>query len=142
MVTIAEAARQAGCRASTIRYYERVGLLLPARRGDNGYRYYQSSDIARLAFVNRARGLGFSIASVVDLLRLADHPQQPCEGVDMLLAEQLGSVETRIGQLRELAARLLRLQAACSGHHRMQDCGILAALSDSESRGEDAVWMP
>ncbi len=108
MFTIADAARRAGCPASTIRYYERVGLLPPAQRGDNGYRYYQSADIERLAFVNRARELGFSIASVVDLLRLADHPQQPCEAVDTLLANQLESVASRIRQLCELEARLRR----------------------------------
>ncbi|MDA3922459.1 MAG: MerR family transcriptional regulator [Salinisphaera sp.] len=133
MFTIADAARRAGCPASTIRYYERVGLLPPAQRGNNGYRYYQSADIERLVFVNRARELGFSIASVVDLLRLADHPLQPCEAVDTLLANQLDSVAGRIRQLCELEARLRRLQAACGGHHQMQDCGILAALSEPDS---------
>ncbi len=106
MVTIAQAARASACPASTIRYYERVGVLPPARRGANGYRYFDAADIERLAFVNRARELGFSIASVRDLLRLADHPQQPCEAVDALLAEQVHSVNRRISQLQALEKRL------------------------------------
>jgi DNA-binding transcriptional MerR regulator len=131
MHTIAQAARAAACPASTIRYYEHVGVLPPARRGDNGYRYYDNADIERLAFVNRARELGFSVASVRDLLRLADHPQQPCEAVDALLAEQVHSVGRRIAQLQALEARLRQLQQACNGEHPVNECGILAALSDS-----------
>ncbi|HET7314222.1 MerR family transcriptional regulator [Salinisphaera sp.] len=132
MLTIADAARAAACSASTVRYYERVGLLAPARRGDNGYRYYDAADVERLAFVNRARELGFSIASVRDLLRLADHPHEPCEAVDTLLAEQVRSIQGRIAQLRMLEERLQRLQRACNGDHPVNECGILAALADSQ----------
>ncbi|ROO30532.1 MerR family transcriptional regulator [Salinisphaera orenii MK-B5] len=131
MFTIAQAARRAGCPASTIRYYERVRLLPSARRGTNGYRYYEVADIERLAFVNRARQLGFSIDAVADLLRLADHPHSPCDGVDTLIATQLHSVEKRIRQLQTLAARLRQLQSACDGEHPIRECGILAALSDT-----------
>jgi DNA-binding transcriptional MerR regulator len=133
MFTISEAAQQARSTASTIRYYEKIGLLSPPKRGNNGYRYYDSADIQRLAFVNRARKLGFPIASVVDLLRLADHPRDPCEAVDILLADQLEAVESRIHQLRELEARLRRLQDACNGKHPIRECKILAALSDTAS---------
>ena len=132
MFTIAQAAARAACAASTIRYYERVGLLPPARRGDNGYRYYEATDIERMAFVNRARELGFSLAAIADLLRLADHPRDPCDAVDALLAAQLAAVEKRMRQLAELETRLKRLQDACNGQHAMHECGILAALSDSE----------
>ncbi|MES1934767.1 MerR family DNA-binding protein [Salinisphaera hydrothermalis] len=132
MFTIAEAARRAACPQSTIRYYERAGVLPLARRGDNGYRYFEAGDVERLAFVNRARELGFSIASVRDLLRLADHPQQPCEAIDTLLDEQVRSVRQRIAQLQALETRLAHLQRACDGEHPVHECGILAALSDTD----------
>src|SRR5699024_8682883 len=98
----------------------------------NGYRYYRSADIERLAFVNRARELGFSIASIDVLLRLADHPRDPCDAVDTLLAEQLDAVENRLQQLRKLQARLRQLQEACNGNHPIHECGILAALSSAD----------
>ncbi|WP_162622881.1 MerR family transcriptional regulator [Salinisphaera orenii] len=133
MLTITEAARRADCRQSTIRYYEKVGLLPPAHRGVNGYRYFDTSDIERLAFVKRARELGFAIESVRDLLRLADHPRQPCEAADTLIDEQVDSVRQRIAQLSALETQLMRLQHACNGDHSMHECGVLAALSTTDS---------
>lgn len=128
--TISDAARQSGCPASTIRYYEKIGLLHAPDRGTNGYRYYTADAIDRLSFVQRARTLGFSIEAVADLLRLADHPDNRCDGIDDLLAEQLTTVRNKIDQLRELDARLSALQAACSGGHATSNCGILAALAN------------
>lgn len=127
--TIGEAAARSGCPASTIRYYERVGLLAPARRGDNGYRYYDDTALNRLAFVHRARALGFSVEAIADLLRLADHPHQPCDGVDRLVAAQLTAIRERVAHLRRLEHELSALQTACDGGHEIRECGILEALS-------------
>ncbi|MES1945307.1 transcriptional regulator [Salinisphaera sp. PC39] len=132
--TIGEVARRSGCIASTIRYYERIGLLPPARRGDNGYRYYDDRDLERLEFVTRARALGFSVAAIRSLLRLAGHPGEPCDAVDHRVAEQLSAVRERIARLRRLETRLKRLQDACDGGYSVGDCGILAALTDSGHR--------
>lgn len=127
--TIGDAARQSGCPASTIRYYERIGLLRAPERGINGYRYYDVPAVERLRFVHRARTLGFSIDVVENLLRLADHPGHPCDGIDQLLAEQMTAIRNRIDQLLELESKLKVLQAACDGGHAVSDCGILSALS-------------
>ncbi len=125
---IAQAARHAGCPAATIRYYERVELLPPPRRADNGYRYYDEADVERVAFVVRARELGFSIDTVRELLELAHHPAQPCHAVDERVAEQRAAVRQRIAHLTRLDARLGELQRSCDGNHPVDECGILAAL--------------
>lgn len=127
-LTIGQAARRSGCPASTIRYYERIGLLDPPARGANRYRYYDATAFDRLAFVHRARTLGFSIEAVSNLLRLADHPHSPCDGIDQLLAEQIAAVRAKIDDLVGLDARLTALQAACNGGHEVCDCGILGIL--------------
>ncbi len=59
-MNISEVGKQAGLPAKTIRYYEEIGLVSP-RRDTNGYRVFQDSDLHKLAFVARARALGFSI---------------------------------------------------------------------------------
>jgi hypothetical protein len=51
-------------------HYESIGLIPLSARGESGYRDYGSADIHRLAFVRRARDLGFSIEQIGDLLRL------------------------------------------------------------------------
>ena len=129
MYRIAQTARRAGCPAATIRYYERIELLPPPRRADNGYRYYDDADVERLAFVVRARELGFSIDTVRELLELADHPARPCDEVDERVAEQRVAVRERIAHLMRLDSQLGELQRACDGNHPMEACGILAALS-------------
>ena len=58
-----EFSRRTGSNIETIRYYERIGLLpLPERRGR--FRRYGTADVARLAFIRRARELGFTLGEV------------------------------------------------------------------------------
>ena len=68
-MNVGTAARRSGLPAKTIRYYEDIGLISPARAG-NGYRDYSSDDVHRLAFLRRARGLGFSIEDCRQLMAL------------------------------------------------------------------------
>jgi DNA-binding transcriptional MerR regulator len=130
-LSIGEAARASACPASTIRYYERIGLLQAAQRGANGYRYYDAIALERMKFVHRARMLGFSIDEITALLRLADHPHEPCDGIDQLLATHIDAVRRKLQQLSELESELLTLQNACDGGHEIRDCGVLATLADT-----------
>lgn len=54
-MNVGHAANRSGLPAKTIRYYEEIGLISPARAG-NGYRDYSADDIHRLTFLKRARG--------------------------------------------------------------------------------------
>ena len=56
-MNVGTAARRSGLPAKTIRYYEDIGLIRPART-QNGYRDYTGDDIPRLTFLRRARGAG------------------------------------------------------------------------------------
>ncbi|MEM7257190.1 MAG: MerR family transcriptional regulator, partial [Pseudomonadota bacterium] len=66
---IGEVAERSGIPAKTIRYYEDIGLVTP-QRDDNGYRSFRASDLHKLAFLGRARALGFSIEDCRKLLGL------------------------------------------------------------------------
>ena len=65
-MTISEAARQTGLQTSAIRYYEQIGLL-PAAERLNGQRRYDTSILYRLAIIQRARQLGFSLDEIRQL---------------------------------------------------------------------------
>ncbi|MCU0633482.1 MAG: helix-turn-helix domain-containing protein [Gemmatimonadaceae bacterium] len=132
-MTIGALAARTGVGAETIRYYERVGVLpVPTRGGSAqahaGYRRYDSAAAERLAFVRRARDLGFSLDEVRELLSLADEPDRPCGEVDALARTHLERVEARIAQLESLRAELGRIIGACRGGHAVADCRILQAL--------------
>jgi MerR family transcriptional regulator, redox-sensitive transcriptional activator SoxR len=62
-LTISEVARQVGLQASAIRYYERIGLLPPAPR-ISGQRRYNTTALYRLAIIQRARQLGFTLNEI------------------------------------------------------------------------------
>ena len=66
-MNIKDVAQKAGLPAKTIRYYEEIGLIRPLR-GANGYRSFRESDMHKLSFIARARGLGFSIEECRRLL--------------------------------------------------------------------------
>ena len=69
-MNIGQAAAQTGLPAKTIRYYESIGLVGPARRTGGNYRLYDERDVTTLRFVERARRLGFSLKEVSELLTL------------------------------------------------------------------------
>ena len=94
-IPIGELSRQTGCNIETIRYYERIGLLpLAARRGR--YRSYGGGDVRRLAFVRRARELGFPIEAIRALLTLAEGGAQSCQQAHDLA---LGLSEIKLGHI-------------------------------------------
>ena len=68
-MNIGLASEKSGLPSKTIRYYEDIGLLRPART-DNGYRDYSAADIHRLRFLQRSRSLGFSVDECRQLLSL------------------------------------------------------------------------
>ena len=65
-LTISQVAQEIGIQTSTIRYYEQIGLLPPAQRL-SGQRRYDSTVLYRLAIVQRARQLGFSLTEIRQL---------------------------------------------------------------------------
>ena len=98
---VSELAGRAGVAPSTIRFYERAGLLSPARRAANGYRVFDESALEELAFISRAKGIGMSLEDIVDLV--AAWPTGECRSLQARLRAFLAR---RIGQVREQLAEL------------------------------------
>jgi len=65
-LTISEVARQVGLRPSAIRYYEQLGILPPAQRR-SGQRRYDETTLNRLAIIQRARQIGFTLDEIREL---------------------------------------------------------------------------
>lgn len=102
-ITIGELSRRTGCNVETVRYYERVGLIPPALRTAGRYRLYGDTDVRRLAFVRRARELGFTLTDVRTLLALAPGQSDgPCAQARDLAAAHLADVRSKIVDLRAM----------------------------------------
>ncbi|MCC5984656.1 MAG: MerR family transcriptional regulator, partial [Rhodobacteraceae bacterium] len=68
-MNIGDVSARTGLPAKTIRYYEDIALITPARAA-NGYRRFGERDLHRLAFLKRARALGFTVEECRQLLAL------------------------------------------------------------------------
>jgi DNA-binding transcriptional MerR regulator len=105
---ISELADRAGVPVSTVRYYERIGLLPGPERTDAGYREYDEDSATRLLFVSRARGLGISCEQIAELLpawRGTDCVSAR-DRVVSLIDEKQTEIAARIAELAAFAERL------------------------------------
>jgi MerR family transcriptional regulator, copper efflux regulator len=130
-MNIGQAARRTGLSAKMIRYYESIDLLPAAGRTDSGYRQYGAEDLHRLAFIKRARDLGFSLAEVAKLLALWQDRERASADVKALAAGHIAELNHKIAELSGLRDTLQELMDHCLGNHR-PDCPI---LRDLESGG-------
>ncbi|MFD9734793.1 heavy metal-responsive transcriptional regulator [Umezawaea sp. NPDC059074] len=122
---IGEVARAAGVGISTLRFYERRGLVEPLGRTGGGYREYDEESVRRIKFIRRAQQLGFTLVEVAQFLDLPRAGALTGDDVSGLVAGKLGEIDTRIRDLGRMRAALVDL--AVSGAVAEQ-CPVVAAL--------------
>ncbi len=127
-MNIGEAAAASGVSAKMIRYYESVGLLPKVRRTANGYRVYGPEDVHTLAFIRRARDLGFPMAQIEKLLALWQDRDRASAEVKAIAAAHVEELGRKIAELEAMRRTLEHLVAHCHGNHR-PDCPILEDLA-------------
>ena len=130
-MNVGEAARRSGLPSKTIRYYEEIGLLSPDRSA-NGYRAYSADDIHRLAFLRRARGLGFSIDDCRQLMALYRDRSRASHDVKEIAEAHVTAIEEKVRELQSMRATLQTLIHACHGDDR-PDCPILEEMAGGEA---------
>ncbi|MBU3071617.1 Cu(I)-responsive transcriptional regulator [Aestuariicella sp. G3-2] len=130
-MNISQAAKISGLSPKTIRYYERIQLIDPASRSENGYRDYNHKDLDILRFVQRARSTGFSVEECRQLLSLYQNPERHSSEVKELVQEKLQKVEDQIAELEHMRNTLKELVTRCPGDEAAQ-CAIIDSLAEKE----------
>ena len=125
-MNISDVANRSGLPAKTIRYYEDIGLIKPLRDG-NGYRAFRDSDMHKLAFLGRARALGFTIDNCRALLALWADKSRASADVRAIAKDHLKQIEAKITDLEAMRDTLSDLVRCCAGDQR-PDCPILSSL--------------
>jgi len=128
-LTIGQLAKAGGVPTSTVRYYERAGLLRPSRRSGSNYRLYSGEDLHRLRFVRAAQATGFTIADIKQLLRPAH-----CNRVQAVIETRLDEVSTRMRELRHVQRVLRAGLALCREHEATGRCAVVETLSARSRR--------
>ncbi|MBK1673930.1 hypothetical protein CKO35_11555 [Ectothiorhodospira shaposhnikovii] len=143
-IKIGELARLSGCSPEIIRHYERLGLMEPALRGSNGYRYYSRAGLERLRFIRHSRDFGLSLKTIQDLLAMTERPRDDCSQVDSLVSRHLQDIENRIAALQSMASQLRSLVSqSCNGC--VADCRVVKALfgaPDTDMTGASRPGCP
>ncbi|WP_347312825.1 Cu(I)-responsive transcriptional regulator [Defluviimonas sp. SAOS-178_SWC] len=134
-MNIGDVSRLSGLPAKTIRYYEDIGLVEPLR-SSNGYRAFRESDLHKLAFLGRARSLGFTIDDCRNLLTLYEDRDRASADVRQIARAHLDRIDEKLAELAAMRATLSHLVEACAGDHR-PDCPILADLAANRSENPD-----
>lgn len=131
---ISEVVERSGVPASTLRYYDDIGLV-HAARSPNGYRSYDEPALDRLAIVEAAKHLDLTLPQISDLLVVVDGDTctQVREALHPRLAERLVEVDAQLAALQLLRTRLIsatRRVAACpdSGESCHSQCLMLGEL--------------
>jgi MerR family transcriptional regulator, copper efflux regulator len=129
-MNIGQVSEQSGLPSKTIRYYEDIGLVKPSRR-ENGYRDFASNDLQKLAFLGRARSLGFTIEDCRTLVSLYEDRERSSSEVKAIAQSHLERINSKIAELQALSLALHDLVKSCQDDDR-PECPIIDGLARAE----------
>ena len=132
-MTIGALAAASGIKITTVRYYERAGLMPAPMRTAGRHRNYTSAQLRRLLFICRARELEFSIEEISLLLILAEpaRAKTSCREVQHVAAAHLKKLRQKITGLMKVEAMLADAVERCSGK-RIPSCPVLELLESTD----------
>jgi len=119
-LAISEVARVFGLRTSAIRYYEQIGILPPPLR-KNGQRCYDNSALCRLAVVQRAREMGFTLDEIRELFFGFEPGTSPPNRWHQLSKRKIVELRNRMKRLKVMETLLKRMEKChCAA---LEECG-------------------
>ncbi len=142
VLTIGQLAAQGGVRVSTLRYYDRLGLLRPGRRSAGGFRLYDEEALQRLRFIRSAQALGIPLREVRRILAVRDEGLAPCHHVLELLSGQVRRLQDQMTRLAALHGDLAELLKELEGRvppgaRRAAECPCLEVIAEFERRRKE-----
>jgi len=129
-MTIGQLAQKSNMDSQTIRYYEHQGLMMKPDRTESNYRVYDDEAIERLAFINRAKQIGFSLNDIKTLLGLADGKVTQCDDVREFAETRLSKIQSQISDLKAMEKILSKLVRQCATSEEISECPILETLTE------------
>ena len=130
--TISELAKAADVPITTLRYYERAGLLFPVKRTKGNYRLYSDASVQRLRFIRASQAIGFTLDDVRILLGAQEDRQTAsCGEVQELIEERLAGIEQQLKDLRAVQRVLKSALQKCQETEQDGCCHVVESLSES-----------
>jgi len=129
MFSIGILSKRTDTKVTTIRYYEKMGLIDEPSRSEGNQRQYSQAHLERLSFIRHARELGFTINDIRDLISLEAKNNRSCKKVHEIAKQNLQSIRQRMKKLKLLEAELKRIEAM-TDNGRIDKCRVIQALAD------------
>ena len=126
--TISQLAKQADIPTTTVRYYERIGLVEPEDRSQGNYRLYGNESLSKLKFIRAAQAIGFTLEDVKALLADEDGDTPTCGSVQGLIEARMADVEERLKDLRHVRRVLKSALEQCHQQKKSDCCQVVAGL--------------
>lgn len=127
-LTISELAKAAATPVTTLRYYERIGLLRPEDRSQGNYRLYGDESLRKVKFIRAAQAIGFTLDDVKSLLAAPDSSAASCREVQALIDKRLEEVAQRLKDLRHVQQVLKSALEECREKELSDCCHVINTL--------------
>ena len=129
--TISQLAHAADIPTTTVRYYERVGLVDPEDRSAGNYRLYSEESLRKLKFIRAAQAIGFTLDDVKALLSTPNNTAASCREVQSLIENRLAEVDQRLKDLRHVQRVLKASLEKCKDTERADCCHVIETLRET-----------
>jgi Zn(II)-responsive transcriptional regulator len=133
-MTVGTAAKRAGVKIDTIRYYERRALLPKSPRTEAGYRTFTEETVQRVRFIKHTQALGFTLNEIKQLLALRLPPGKTCADVRSRTEAKIADLERKIRSLQDMKRALQQLVSACKSDGPVSKCSFLENLAEEDMR--------
>lgn len=125
--------KAAGVPTSTVRFYERRGLVRPDGRSRANYRVYTDATLQRVRFIRAAHEAGFTLADIASLLREMNGESDSCPRVQALITARLGKVSEQLRHLTHAHSILKGWHAECQRAARSGRCVVIRQLASAST---------
>ena len=132
--TISQLAKAAEVPTTTVRYYERIGLVEPEDRSRGNYRLYSEESLGKLKFIRAAQAIGFTLDNVKSLLGIHGGRTPSCGAVQTLIEERLADIGKHLKDLHHVKRVLTSTLERCKETEQAQDCCQVIEALDETSR--------
>lgn len=131
MFTKSEIAKKANVNVETIRYYDKLKLIQPIKRLENGYKVYDEQTILKIKFIKHAQELGFTLKESKDLLSIGSN-NMCCEDVEDSAVNKIYEIDKKIKSLLNMKEALEQLIHKCELNPLKSSCPLIDELYKNE----------
>ncbi len=131
LIRIGELAEMAEVSTRTVKYYEEMGLILPAHRSSGGFRYYTWEDLEKIKIIRKLQEMDYPLAKIKEFFNVRTDSKSGDQAAAKIIEEmktQIQEIEEKIEEYKQLKEELLNTKSiaekclGCTNEPTRQKC--------------------